>query len=87
MRQAQERRELAERSQLRNMSDEKRQELLDRAEAEIAMAEAELKGLEHQMNQPEVQMDPERSRSIAEAYAAKETELRARYEKWEKLAE
>ncbi|MBR6905610.1 MAG: ABC-F family ATP-binding cassette domain-containing protein, partial [Selenomonadaceae bacterium] len=87
MRQAQERRELAERSQLRNMSDEKRQELLDRAEAEIAMAEAERKGLEHQMNQPEVQMDPERSRSIAEAYAAKETELRARYEKWEKLAE
>ena len=65
----------------------RRQEMLERTEAEIAMAEAELKGLEYEMNRPETQLDPERSRAIAEAYAAKELEIMQRYEKWEQLTE
>jgi ATP-binding cassette subfamily F protein 3 len=66
--------------------DSKRQELIQRAGAEIAMAEAELKGLEYQMNQPESQADPVESQRIAEAYAAKEQEIEERYAKWERLA-
>ena len=69
------------------MSDVKRQEALLRAEAEIAMAEAELKGLEYQMNMPEIQADPAKSMEIAEAYAAKEAESLERYTKWEMLSE
>ena len=65
----------------------RRQEMLERTEAEIAMAEAELKGLEYEMNRPETQSDPERSHAIAEAYAAKEIEIMQRYEKWEQLTE
>ena len=71
----------------RAMSDEKRQELMDRTEAEIAMAEAELKGLEHEMNLPAVQQDPKQSQAIAEAYAAKEREIEERYAKWEQIME
>ena len=69
------------------MSDEKRAELAARAEAEIAMAEAELKGLEYQMNQPDVQADPAKSIEIAEAYEEKEKEIAERYAKWEKLVQ
>lgn len=69
------------------MSDTKRQELIDRTEAEIAMGEAELKGLEYEMNKLETQCDPARSRAIANAYAAKEQELMERYAKWERLTE
>ena len=69
------------------MSDAKRTEMIQRAEAEIAMAEAELKGLEYQMNDPAVQADPAKSQEIAEAYAAKEEEIEQRYEKWERLTE
>ena len=69
------------------MSDERRRELMDRTEAEIAMAEAELKGIEHEMNLPAVQQDPERSMAIAEAYAAKEREIEERYAKWERIME
>ena len=76
-----------QRSQFQGMSEAKLEELIQRAEAEIAMAEAELKGLEYEMNQPEVQSDPERSRAIAEAYAAKEQEIEERYGTWEKLTE
>ena len=65
----------------------RRQEMIERAEAEIAMAEAELKGLEYEMNRPETQENPERSLAIAEAYAAKEQEIIQRYEKWEQLTE
>ena len=65
----------------------RRQEMIERTEAEIAMAEAELKGLEYEMNRPETQVDPERSRAIAEAYAAKEIEIMQRYEKWQQLTE
>ncbi|WP_315452462.1 ABC-F family ATP-binding cassette domain-containing protein [uncultured Selenomonas sp.] len=65
----------------------RRQEMIERTEAEIAMAEAELKGLEYEMNRPETQADPERSHEIAEAYAAKEIEIMQRYEKWQQLTE
>ena len=79
--------EEAERGRIQSMSDAKRAEMIQRAEAEIAMAEAELKGLEYEMNQPEVQADPEKSQQIAEAYAAKEKEIDERYEKWAQLTE
>ena len=79
--------EAAERGRIQSMSDAKREELIQRAEAEIAMAEAELKGLEVEMNDPELQQDPARSQQIAEAYAAKEQEIQASYEKWERLTE
>lgn len=79
--------EKAEIGRIQSMSDAKRKEMIQRAEAEIAMAEAELKGLEHQMNDPSVQMDPARSQEIAEAYAAKEQEIEQRYAKWERLTE
>ena len=69
------------------MSDAKRRELTDRAEAEIAMAEAELKGLEYEMNRPETQADPVRSAPIAEEYTAKEREIAERYARWERLME
>ena len=65
----------------------RRQEMIERTEAEIAMVEAELKGLEYEMNRLETQVDPERSRAIAEAYAAKEIEIMQRYEKWQQLTE
>ena len=61
--------------------------MIERTEAEIAMAEAELKGLEYEMNLSETQEDPELSRAIAEAYAEKEREIMQRYEKWEQLTE
>ena len=77
--------ERAEAGKLASMSDAKRTEMIQRAEAEIAMAEAELKGLEFQMNQPEVQADPAESQRIAEEYAAKEAEIEERYAKWERL--
>ncbi len=79
-------RERAEAGKIQSMSDSKRQELIQRAEAEIAMAEAELKGLEMQMNLPEIQADPAESQRIAEEYAAKEQEIEMRYAKWERLA-
>ena len=61
--------------------------MIERTEAEIAMAEAELKGREYEMNLSETQEDPEQSRAIAEAYAEKEHEIMQRYEKWEQLTE
>ena len=77
----------AEIGRIQSMSEAKREELIQRAEAEIAMAEAELKGLEVEMNDPSLQQDPVRSQEIAEAYAAKEREIQQRYEKWERLTE
>lgn len=69
------------------MSAARREEMTQRCEAEIAMMEAELKGLEYQMNLPEVQADPQQSAEIASAYAKKEEELAAKYEQWEALSE
>ena len=76
----------AELGAVRSMSDMKRTELIQRCEAEIAMAEAELKGLEYQMNDPDIQSDPDKSQQIAAEYAAKEKEIEERYEKWERLS-
>ncbi|MGP1407665.1 ABC-F family ATP-binding cassette domain-containing protein [Selenomonas sp.] len=76
-----------EQRRLASLSETRRTEMLARAEAEIAMAEAELKGLEFEMNQPEVQGDPEKSAEIAALYAAKEQEIEERYARWEALAE
>ena len=69
-----------EQRRLASLSDAKRAEML-------ARAEAEMKGLEFEMNQPEVQGDPQKSAEIAERYAAKEEEIAERYERWEALAE
>ena len=77
----------AEQRRLAGLSDAKRAEMLARAEAEIAMAEAELKGLAFEMNDPAVQSDPAKSLEIAELYAAKEREIEERYARWEALAE
>lgn len=79
--------EAAKRNQFDALSDNKKQELLQRTEAEIAMYEAELKMLEHEMNDLAIQSDPAKSAQIAADYAAKEQELAAAYEKWEQLAE
>lgn len=69
------------------MSEAKRTETLQRTEAEIAMAEAELKMLEMEMNDPAIQADPEKSMEIAQAYSDKEAEIQAKYEKWEQLSD
>ena len=82
-----ERKTQTERNQFQNLSGEKRQELIARAEAEIAMAEAELKGLEYEMNDSALQQDPAKSQAIAEAYAEKEREIEERYMRWERLTE
>ncbi len=74
-------------SSLQGMSEAKRTELLQRTEAEIAMAEAELKMLEVEMNDAAIQADPVKSQEIAEAYSAKEAEIQAKYEKWEQLSD
>lgn len=75
-----------EKSKYAGLSDEKRADMLLRAEAEIAMAEAELKMLEHEMNDPAIQSDPEKSAQIAADYAAKEKEIEQRYEDWGELS-
>ena len=80
-------RDKAERGRIASMSESKRREAIDRAEAEIAMAEAELKGIEYEMNQPDVQADPEESARVAAEYAAKEREIEERYARWERLTE
>ncbi len=82
---SEESKEKALKGSIRSMSESKRAEMIQRCEAEIAMAEAELKGLEYQMNDPALQSDPEKSLAIAEEYAAKEKEIEERYEKWERL--
>ena len=69
------------------MSETKRTELTQRCEAEIAMIEAELKGLEYQMNDPAMQADPQKSEAIANAYSEKEKELENKYEVWAELTE
>lgn len=83
--QAEDKKQKAMQNAIKSMSETKRIELLQRTEAEIAMAEAELKMLEHEMNDPSVQADPAKSAEIAQAYADKEQEIQAKYEKWEQL--
>lgn len=74
-------------NRIQGMSSVKREEAVQRLEAQIAMAEAELKGLEFEMNDPAVQADPAKSQEIAEAYAAKEEEIEQLYEKWGMMTE
>lgn len=69
------------------LSTDKLTMMLQRCEATIAMFEAELKGLEYQMNDPTLQQDPKKSHDIAEAYAQKEQELDDKYAEWEKLTD
>ena len=69
-------------SRVQAMSDSRRAEELQRTEAQIAMAEAELKGLEFEMNQPDIQSDPAESARIAGEYSAKEAEIEKLYNKW-----
>lgn len=69
------------------MSTEKLTMMIQRCEATIAMFEAELKGLEIQMNDPSLQADPQKSHEIATAYAQKEQELEQKYLEWDKLTE
>lgn len=69
------------------MSVDKLNMMIQRCEATIAMFEAELKGLEYQMNDPALQADPQKSSEIATAYAAKEAELEAKYLEWEHLTD
>lgn len=83
----QKQKDAALRGSIQSMSDTKRQEMIDRAEAEIAMAEAELKGIEYEMNDPAAQSDPAKSQQLADAYAAKQNEIEERYAKWERLTE
>ena len=49
------------------------------------MAEAELRMLEQEMNNPALQSNPEKSQQMAAAYAAKEQEITARYEAWAEI--
>ncbi len=74
-------------NRIQGMSSAKREEAVQRLEAQIAMAEAELKGLEFEMNDPSVQADPAKSQEIAEAYAAKEEEIEQLYDKWGMMTE
>ena len=70
-----------------SMSADKLVIMVQKCEATIAMFEAELKGLEFQMNDPTLQADPQKSSEIATAYAAKEKEIEAKYAEWDKLSE
>lgn len=69
------------------LSTDKLTMLIQRCEATIAMFEAELKGLEYQMNDPILQQYPKKSHEIAQAYAQKEQELDDKYQEWEKLTD
>ncbi|WP_196598625.1 ABC-F family ATP-binding cassette domain-containing protein [Pectinatus frisingensis] len=68
-------------------SEDKKQQLQQRCEAQIAMLEVELKGLEREMNDPLKQQDLQESQKIARDYAAKQQEIDAKYQEWDKLLE
>ncbi|MCR5176491.1 MAG: ABC-F family ATP-binding cassette domain-containing protein [Anaerovibrio sp.] len=77
----------AKRGAILSMSDDKRNQLIHRAEAQIATIEMDLKCLELTMNSPEVQADPGKSIEIANEYEAKTKELDEWYDKWAQLTE
>lgn len=68
-------------------SEDKLNMEISKCEATIAMYEAELKGLEFQMNLPETQADPEQSHKIAQEYSAKEEDITKAYLTWEELTQ
>lgn len=78
---------VARRGAIKSMSDDKRAQLVHRAEAQIATIEMDLKNLELTMNSPQIQADPVQSMEIAQEYEAKTRELDEWYEKWEQLVE
>lgn len=67
------------------LNQEKKIQMQQRCEAQIAMLEAERKGLEVQMNDPLLQKNPQKSQQIAADYAAKQVEIDEKYEEWDKL--
>ena len=77
----------AKKGAIQSMSDDKRAQMIHRAEAQIATIEMDLKNLELTMNSPQIQADPEQSVEIAQEYEAKTKELDEWYEKWEQLTE
>ncbi|WP_027407481.1 ABC-F family ATP-binding cassette domain-containing protein [Anaerovibrio sp. RM50] len=77
----------AKKGAIQSMSDDKRAQMIHRAEAQIATIEMDLKNLELTMNSPQIQADPEQSVEIAMEYEAKTKELDEWYEKWEQLTE
>lgn len=77
----------AQKGAIRSMSDDKRSQMIHRAEAQIATIEMDLKNLELTMNSPQIQADPEQSVQIAQEYEEKTRELDEWYEKWEQLME
>ena len=78
---------VARRGAIKSMSDDKRAQLVHRAEAQIATIEMDLKNLELTMNSPQIQADPVQSMEIAQEYEAKTRDLDEWYEKWEQLVE
>ncbi len=66
-------------------NEDRKEQLMKKCEAEIAMLEAELKLLEHDMNDPSFQQDPQKSEEIAKTYAGKQEEIDKKYEEWDKL--
>ncbi|MBR2142093.1 ABC-F family ATP-binding cassette domain-containing protein [Anaerovibrio sp.] len=78
---------VARRGAIKSMSDDKRAQLVHRAEAQIATIEMDLKNLELTMNSSQIQADPVQSMEIAQEYEAKTRELDEWYEKWEQLVE
>ena len=78
---------VARRGAIKSMSEDKRAQLVHRAEAQIATIEMDLKNLELTMNSPQIQADPVQSMEIAQEYEAKTRELDEWYEKWEQLVE
>ena len=77
----------AQKGAIQSMSEDKRAQMIHRAEAQIATIEMDLKNLELTMNSPQIQADPEQSVEIAQEYEAKTKELDEWYEKWEQLTE
>ena len=67
------------------LSERKRQDMINKIEAQIAMAEMELKGLDYEMNRPETQNDIMRSQDIADEYNKKELEINKLYAQWAEL--
>ncbi len=71
-----------QREKMANEYGKAREEKILRCEAEIAMLEAELKGLEFTMNDLATQADPQKSQEVASLYAAKELEIENKYKEW-----
>lgn len=67
------------------INEDKKQQMLQRCEAQLAMLEAELKALELEMNDPLVQGDLQKSEEIAKAYEEKQAEIDKKYKEWDHL--